>query len=384
MRIVKAGLVGFGCAASAFSVACAWDRDTLEYEHSLSGDAAFIIAGRFDKNPPLYYQMRLNRVAGELKRDPTKLALYDDAGVAADKLGKSDIAIEWMHKKGSQLKLQKASSDDWYRYHANLGTFYAHKWFRDGAKHQEIALLNKAIAELREALRINPEAHFGRELVQVATIEMVRTGKQYLTKNASPDEYEFTGVLSESFERALGPDYPTEKTWKGLLGLVAIGNAWESVDVFVLISHFLSRGRLSTIAKLASFRVEELEASGARSLFGSDTMARAFGEGWRIERGSEGKLRRAYDEMRNAAIAYDKARDEYMIPLLNQGKHPDTDPNFWAGFSPPTMPNIDLYDPEPAAQRLMERPWLIATVVVMEIAAVLFVIRYLRKRATMQ
>jgi hypothetical protein len=113
----------FGLASCATASACLWDRDTLATEESAKRrrtlEIVRVITGRFERNPPLYFEMRLSRVAAELQRDPTKFDLYDDAGVASDRLGRSDEAIEWMAKKQNWLKAKAGSRPDlkdaWYR-----------------------------------------------------------------------------------------------------------------------------------------------------------------------------------------------------------------------------------------------------------------------------
>ena len=58
-----------------------------------------VLTGRFERNPPLFYEMRLERVTDHLQSHPEDLAAYDDAGVACDRLGRGDEAISWMEKK---------------------------------------------------------------------------------------------------------------------------------------------------------------------------------------------------------------------------------------------------------------------------------------------
>src|SRR5687768_10957039 len=108
-------------------LACMWDRDTLAKEaRGLPGMTA-IITGRFERNPPLYYEMRLKRVAEEIRVNPFSFAAYDDAAVACDRLGRHDEAIAWMEKKRARLDKADASDpavkDHWYRYYANVGTY---------------------------------------------------------------------------------------------------------------------------------------------------------------------------------------------------------------------------------------------------------------------
>ena len=111
------------------------DSDTLAAEGKQLPDVVRVISGRFERNPPLYFQMRIARVQKELQLYPERLPLYDDIAVAFDRLGRGDEAIAWMNRKKAQLaKLQLASStrlnakspilkEATYRYFANDGTF---------------------------------------------------------------------------------------------------------------------------------------------------------------------------------------------------------------------------------------------------------------------
>src|SRR5207302_2021587 len=122
--------------------ACLWDRDTLAMEAKKFPEVLQVIMGRFERNPPLYYEMRLKRVAETIARDPVNLDAYDDAGVACDRLGRDDEAIQWMEKKRAQLDKGAGTPDarreHRYRYLANVGTFWAHRWFRKGADRKKI------------------------------------------------------------------------------------------------------------------------------------------------------------------------------------------------------------------------------------------------------
>ena len=176
-------LIFLGCLlAISPTLACINDRDTLAQEvaaqkNSGAGlpSAARAITGHFARNPPLYYSMRLKRVAGELARDPKRLELYDDAGAAADRLGRSSEALSWMQKKKRQLdslKLDpKTKREHEYRYLANAGTFHAHLWLRSGANRSDMAHLKTGRDMIARAVKIKPDAHFGRERYQLKLME---------------------------------------------------------------------------------------------------------------------------------------------------------------------------------------------------------------------
>ena len=90
-------------AAVTLAPACLQDRDTLSKEALGHLDVVDTIVGRFDRNPPLYFEMRLERVSKEIKANPKQFELYDDAAVACDRLGRDDEAIQWIEQKKSQM-----------------------------------------------------------------------------------------------------------------------------------------------------------------------------------------------------------------------------------------------------------------------------------------
>ena len=151
--------------------ACLWDRDTPANEAKRMPEVVAVLTGRFERNPPLFYRIRLARVTAQLQSHPEDLAGYDDAGVACDRLGHGDEAISWMEKKRAQLEKLDASRPEMkeqrYRYHANLGTFLVHRWVRQGADRSKIDEVKAARDEIAKALQINPNAQFGREKYQL-------------------------------------------------------------------------------------------------------------------------------------------------------------------------------------------------------------------------
>src|SRR5690554_4853590 len=50
-------------------VACLWDYDTLRAEARGVPGVAEIITGRFERNPPLYYEMRLEQSSLRISRN---------------------------------------------------------------------------------------------------------------------------------------------------------------------------------------------------------------------------------------------------------------------------------------------------------------------------
>lgn len=115
-----------------------------------------------------------------------------------------------------------------YRYHANLGTFLVHRWVRQGGDRAKIDDVKRARDEIAAAIEINPNAHFGREKYQLRVIEWIinppsAAGSQYLP-NFLEWESQASGNLADPKE--------ADDAVRGLAGLIVLGNAWESVDVF--------------------------------------------------------------------------------------------------------------------------------------------------------
>lgn len=143
------------CVLANHAHACLWDNDTLNMERARFPGALELIAGKFARHSDEYYRWRIEDRLARLKNSPQELKLYDDLAVAYDKLGQHDQAIQTILEKE---KIQPGL----YETFANLGTFYIHagEW-------------ETGVEFIRQAIQINPDAHFGREEYQVQVIEYV-------------------------------------------------------------------------------------------------------------------------------------------------------------------------------------------------------------------
>jgi hypothetical protein len=339
--------------------ACLWDRDTPANEARGMPEVVAVLTGRFERNPPLFYEMRLARVTAHLKDHPEDLAAYDDAGVACDRLGLGDAAVSWMGKKRAQLERLEASRPDGqeqrYRYHANLGTFLVHRWVRQGADRTKIDQVKAARDEIARALKINPNAHFGREKYQLRALEWIveppkAEGSHYLPN-----------LLDVNFDSTIPQMDPEEAddAVRGLAGLIVLGNAWESVDVFHALNIALQRdsigygkgpeGGRNTLAYLAWLRCLELVNAGKGSMLpdapkGEDLKALLpplkFVQ-------AKAALDTAFPKLRAEADAWHLARTAFMTGRLKEGRHPDTDPSFWDGYKERPAPGLPtVSDPQ--------------------------------------
>lgn len=137
----------------AVTWACLWDYDTLRQERSRFPSTLEIITGKFLRHSPEFYQWRVQDRLQKLKADPNNLNYLDDLAVAYHKLGQHDRAIEIMQQKDK-------ISPNLYETEANISTFYFYK-----------GDLEKSLYHVDRALKINPNAHFGREKYQKYLIE---------------------------------------------------------------------------------------------------------------------------------------------------------------------------------------------------------------------
>jgi len=67
-------------ALGTIAWACLNDRDTAAIEARNNMELVNVLAGRFERNPPLYYEMRIKRIDSLLAQNPAQPALYDDFG----------------------------------------------------------------------------------------------------------------------------------------------------------------------------------------------------------------------------------------------------------------------------------------------------------------
>lgn len=317
---------------------CLWDRDTLRHEARDMPEVIAAITGRFDRFPPLYYEMRLDRVTAEIGEDPARLDLYDDAAVACDRLGRHDDAIAWMARKGDRLANQP-DPEHRYRYLANLGTFHAHRWISTDADRTDLSDLETAERLIAEAIELNPDAHFGRERYQLLAIRWLlhppaAGGVIPTIFEADP---QIAGFLGHPLtDRSLLAEAGYVDGAEGIAGLIILGNAWQSPDVFAALhTALLARGDAS-VAYLAFLRLEELLAEGRASLHPESNVPLISHPSPLLEETAH--LDRYFEKARAEAAAWHESRYDYLLAGLQSGRHPDSHADFWAEWRPVSMP----------------------------------------------
>lgn len=240
---------------SSAAFACLWDHDTIKMERARFPDTLELITGKFLRHSPEFYEWRIKDRLKKLEADPKNVSLLDDLSVAYDKTGRHDLAIETAKKIES---LQPGR----YETAANLGTFYFHA-----------GKLEEGLPHIERALKINPNAHFGREKYQKALVEYVlkrrKAGATLPLADVTVHERQKgygvqKATISHSFFDDLWPNAHREQRPKseqisaairGVVGMMKFGNYDSPLLLEALGSLLAQRDlRLSNDAKLLACR----------------------------------------------------------------------------------------------------------------------------------
>ncbi|MCA8976512.1 MAG: hypothetical protein KDC98_17460 [Planctomycetes bacterium] len=169
---------------AALMAPCLWDSDTLDTELRGLPDAFDLVTGRWHRHGEAYYRERIARLGA--KPHPT-LAELDDLAVAFERVGERERAVAVMAKKAEALAAAPDREHE-YRRLANLGTFHAHAGRYD-----------EAVVELRQAVALNPAAHFGRERLQIRLIEYAAAARQEPSRWTQQSFLRYAGYPFGSF-----------------------------------------------------------------------------------------------------------------------------------------------------------------------------------------
>ena len=299
--------------------------------------------------------MRIARERAALAGAPKQFGLYDDIGVALDKLGRDDEALQTMNAKRALLPAfnanDKANKEAWYRTFANEGTFRAHRFLKAGAPVERLDEMKTARAQIKRAIEIKPDAHFGRERYQLMAMDWIiarKSGKtkdtlgQWIARSDKWKQVDGSQTLASS-----GRKHAVE----GLSGLIVLGGAWESPDVFEALGSALETTDAVTLRYAAFQRVREIQKQGKRSLShpdmvywnGADVAPSSLeyvGIGIRWK--NEAPMEKLFINLRRDADNWNRDRQEWMTAKLKTGAHPDADANFWQGYTETAPPSLAI------------------------------------------
>lgn len=298
-----------GVLISGLSLGCLWDRDTVAMELKGMPEIQDVIAGRFERNPDLFYEMRIDRIT---QAGPAMtFEEYFDVAVAFDRLGKHDEAIGWIDQIDERISKVKMGDAEWkdlsYKRNANLGTFYVHRGLKSGDA--GLADLKRGLELLEEAVVINPEAHFGREKVQIALVQdrifEIETG------------FGLTEV-----------DLTREEIQEGVIGMMVLGNAWESARVWSWLLGAIDK-QDGNVADLIVRRINEIDPKFDR--YELQLPEPLYGLHLEPE-SSKSQGKQVFGLLRMNGDQWSKTREEFLTAGLQAGRHPDTDEDFWEGY----------------------------------------------------
>ncbi len=257
-----------------FIFPCGWDWDTIQMEKQQFPTVHELITGKFLRHSPELYYWRIRNRTDLIKKYPDSLHFYDDLAMAYDKTGDSKKAIETMLKKD---KLKADQYETW----ANLGLFYMHN-----------GEMQKGVDAVKKALKINPDAHFGRERYQLYLGEYIlsrtKDGIVQLPL-AQKGQTNFYDYLNEKFMKekiAAGSTTEKEltKAIKGVSGMMTFANYKSPVllealgDLLLKTKSVGGAGHLGSRAYLkASFEVKDEKMKKAYYEKAKASRERVFG-----------------------------------------------------------------------------------------------------------
>lgn len=247
-------LLVLGSVQMLFS-SCLWDYDTIEMEREQFPSVLELIAGNFLRHSPAFYYWRVKDRTAKLEKAPNHIDWYDDLAVAHSKLGEQKKAIQLMQQK-------EALEGPSYKTYANLGTFYIF----DGN-------LEAALKAIDQALAIDTNAHFGREIYQKYLVEYILSksnkGKITLPLDATfykyPQNYyselsknNFYSFLLDKQKERTGkqvkqlPEDALEKALVGVMGMMRFANYDSPILLEILGDLLFNVGNRSAARHLAS------------------------------------------------------------------------------------------------------------------------------------
>jgi tetratricopeptide (TPR) repeat protein len=233
--VVAAAALAIASAPPA--VACLWDYDTLKEETLSDRDTAAVLRGEHGHHGAGFYPAKLAYTRPLVDAGTAPKERYDDLAVALARTGAHDDALAVLAAKDQRFPGE-------YTTHANRGTFLAMKGDVAGA-----------LVELRRALTINPDAHFGREEFQVKLLEY----KLRVAKDPTLRERET--FLGHDLKRLIvqtkhKDDRDLDRAVTAMVGLVRFGGADRDPDLWFGLAWTLMQRGDNQLALMALRRAE--------------------------------------------------------------------------------------------------------------------------------
>lgn len=328
-------------AASAARPRTPEEREQLALQREARAvpDTVRAIIGRVERNPPLYYEMRLKQIQREVETTPGKLQLYEDAAEACDKLGRDEDAIRWLERKREILDrvdpLGTRVVSQRFRYYANSGFYWTHRWIREGADRGRPEMLRAALSCLDRAIRYNRQGDVTREEALRMVIDWMLDpndptgGRQMLPLAVvmHTRTSDITGIV------------------RGLTHLIMTDILWETVDIVNALGAALESVPLRRVACLARLRYSEMIDQGRISFLPDAPTGGELKSLLEVHRtpssgSSSSAVIESYYRLRREADLWQERRTHFMLARLERGRNPDRDETFWKGFADRGSPLI--------------------------------------------
>lgn len=329
-----------------------WDRDR-------PGDSSVpsvfdVISGRFDRYPSEYYQLRAQRLETELAKLPEfgagttltpdqlkqvadALPAMDDAAVAFYRQGDFARAIILLDRKNRLAEAIRAertatAKQEAYRAVANKAACLAAR-----------ARANPGTPDLRDArdllaAAVKDDPYNADAQWTLAEIEWLLSEPTY----APGDEPLFPnllGLTAAAFRGARNSDALARNKVAGCIPYLCRRVAYEgtdNIDLMYALSLALELSGRHEEAVLAWLKICELVDNGAVSDVANAPAARGLKRAMGVHLGEiyeRDAAEKLYAELTSQAEAWRQSRLKYLEANLKNGRHPDTDPAFWAGWS---------------------------------------------------
>jgi len=195
----------------AIAVACIWDDITTKVEEAPFPTDLQLITGEFPRQGEAFLRWKAHdRVRKVQARDESNPGAWDDLASSLDKLGHTDSALAVMLRKRERYGVS-------YETMANLGTYFFHA-----------GRLAEGLPRIDSALKINPEAHFGREIYQRHLVAYFLSKGMSIPMDSSPSvkgaERGYAAFLARTQGTAGLSPKERAKAIKGVLGMMRFGD----------------------------------------------------------------------------------------------------------------------------------------------------------------
>jgi hypothetical protein len=177
-----------------------------------------VLHERYPKHGPAHYdernRLRRDALAKLPPDDPSVFPLADDLAVGLERVGHSDQAVVVMRRKLDGQKKLGLGGGELYTSYANLGTVLAHSAARQAIAGDADARkqFREGIDFVRESIKVNPQAHFGRERWQAAFYEFM------LAAMEKPDCLMRFDFLGNRLDLSVDDIFKFKDSWEGGYG----------------------------------------------------------------------------------------------------------------------------------------------------------------------